>query len=490
MMKKTIGSTIALLLLWLTAFSQSVPPCGSIPDQGKYSYDSALESKMMGFAKKNMGIVRVRLQPHVIRRTDGTGGLSATSLNNSLNQLNADYAPVGIIFDICSTNFIDNDTFFNEIIMVQNTTDSGLEYDMALPNIDSEAVNVFFVPNGVVYFNGIAYQVNWGTFPSYRSLFNKNWVVMTNSFADENQIGAHKATLSHEVGHYLNLRHTHSDFSPSIASRQERVLRTSSGSCTANCSSVTDELCDTAADPVLDTDVNSQCKYIGTATDPCGIAYTPDPLNIMSYAYYCREYFTEGQKARMLASIAADRPELASSCSGLGCPTNLLAIQNVSSGSTVLFEASNILTAVNEVEGGATAILTAGGEINLYPGFDALPGSSLDAYISPCASVKKNEVASTSTEEAAMGAGAFAFQILPNPLSDRGLVRYALAADSKVAISMRNLLGSEVKTIQRETRQREGAHEVPIDLTGFAAGVFLVELRVNGKRYYRKMIVE
>lgn len=84
-------------------------------------------------------------------------------------------------------------------------------------------------------------------------------------------------TSPHELGHCLNLLHTHST---------SNGIEYINGS---NCSTAGDLVCDTPADPELNsTNVDSSCNYFG------GGGYNPLTNNIMSYSPFgCREHFTE-----------------------------------------------------------------------------------------------------------------------------------------------------------------------------------------------------
>jgi len=113
-------------------------------------------------------------------------------------------------------------------------------------------------------------------------------------------------SLTHEIGHYFGLEHTHRNWNKSKC-RQEAVSRTRRyANCLKTgliCEKSGDGLCDTPAEPVLVNLVNSNCEFTGTElTDNWGDVYTPDTKNIMSYPTYstCREFFTKGQIAVML----------------------------------------------------------------------------------------------------------------------------------------------------------------------------------------------
>ena len=100
-----------------------------------------------------------------------------------------------------------------------------------------------------------------------------------------------ETTLAHEVGHYLDLYHTHETYYGDECP---------DGS---NCGSAGDKLCDTPADPKLTGRVYSNCVYDNSAATPAGCSGSYDPMveNHMSYAPpSCRSTFTPLQKEKML----------------------------------------------------------------------------------------------------------------------------------------------------------------------------------------------
>lgn len=126
-------------------------------------------------------------------------------------------------------------------------------------------------------------------------------------------------TLAHEVGHALNLRHTHGNVnSPPNGSMAndpncEHVTRDPSNP-NYNALTAGDLVHDTVADPGLFPNqntpyynVNSNCVYIKNQTDCQGTPYAPDSSvlnNIMSYGHApCLTLLTPGQGQRIHESI-------------------------------------------------------------------------------------------------------------------------------------------------------------------------------------------
>lgn len=222
---------------------------------------------------------------HVVRMNDGTGGIPHSQLCQGLADLNTAYAPIGIHFYLQGPLFyIDNNSYYFDV-------DTDAEID-AMIQIDAvpNTINVYFTPNLANEDGGLCGR---GSF--------------TNSFPqgvamsyDCTGLATNHSTFPHEVGHFLDLLHTHSTFFG-----EECV----DGS---NCAVAGDRLCDTPADPNLDGVVDAACAYTGAATDSCNNdPYTPDTTNFMSYSTKpCRDFFSNGQLSLAQATLTNLRPEL------------------------------------------------------------------------------------------------------------------------------------------------------------------------------------
>ncbi len=203
----------------------------------------------------------VNLAVHVVRYTNGTGGISQGDITTSIQQLNTAFTTAMINFMVTSTDYINNDTYttiddLNEVYGLW-----GLGYNQ------QNVLNVYFVLDA--YFNGIAERPG-------RKLIVRNPVATNGS------------TFAHEVGHNLTMYHTHG------AGTQELV----NGS---NCTNAGDYICDTPAEPynngsgILGS-VNGSCQYTGTFRDPNNELFNPDTYNFMGYSLAsCRNHFSTQQ---------------------------------------------------------------------------------------------------------------------------------------------------------------------------------------------------
>lgn len=107
-------------------------------------------------------------------------------------------------------------------------------------------------------------------------------------------------TLTHELGHFFSLLHTHGKSNTALT--DELV----NGS---NCVTSGDEICDTPADPNLSDKVKynfltKTCSYTGTVKDAKGQTFKPMLDNIMSYSEpYCMDSLTPNQYFRIRNSL-------------------------------------------------------------------------------------------------------------------------------------------------------------------------------------------
>ncbi len=324
--------SIYSLLLPITFAQLSHNKCGTTISSSSYSLlqKQILEPDYLS-TKLQGAICTLTVKPHIVRRTNGTGGLTISDLNTSIAQLNQAYLQVGFHFTMSTPNYINNDTYFNQLLAA-----SVNEFNMANPNIDSDYVNVFYAPNAGFLSGGQLFPANWTSLP--QNTANRNWIIMNNGFAIDSE------TLPHEVGHYFNLLHTHDE---GIA--KEHVTRVTSDNC-YNANTAGDLVIDTPADHDLATwpaygtpyiNIDAGCNYIANKYDSCDptLPYTPDTRNVMSYAYIdavsigCRIDFSQGQIDRMVHALDNLRPELTRSCSSVQCniiasPTTVFATAN------------------------------------------------------------------------------------------------------------------------------------------------------------------
>ncbi|MFN8348287.1 MAG: GEVED domain-containing protein [Spirosomataceae bacterium] len=282
-----VGLLTALLLPY-EANAQTLP-CGQ-PHEDIISINNR-ENRLLllkqkfaeTFQNANHTVQYLPIKAHILRRSDGTGGLSLADLNTALVQINRYYINVGggIQFYLCGApNYINNTTYFD----FDNTEETAL----CNANDVSNAINLYF-PNSIMF--GSLAVSGYAYFPSTLSITNRLFVQA--SYATDTR------TLMHEMGHYFNLLHTFQGSTDPNQTNRELVTRDVMQG--ANCATKGDLLCDTPADPYgRDSLSLLGCTYTGTARDPQGQLYNPSLSNVMSYyPISCGNIFTSGQYNRM-----------------------------------------------------------------------------------------------------------------------------------------------------------------------------------------------
>lgn len=228
------------------------------------------------------GTLYLPVRQIIVRRSDGSGGISDANLQTAMDDMNATYAAANIQFYECSRAYVNSDTYYD----FHQSEETALANAYEVSNV----INIFHC-NTVTTSSGLS-ACGYAYYPSS----SRDRVVMKNSCTTNG------STLIHELGHYLSLNHTHNAGNELVDG--------------SNCTTAGDRICDTPADPTLSSSVvNSSCVYTGTATDANGDSYNPDPNNFMSYSRKsCRDQFSAGQIARLRYSAINDRNYLTCSC--------------------------------------------------------------------------------------------------------------------------------------------------------------------------------
>jgi hypothetical protein len=231
---------------------------------------------------------------HVVRKLDGTGGITTNQLNDAFSTANGFLNTFNFFLQICDINYIDSDTIFDNSF-ASGDDDNGGNSNASFTVLDVEnrnvdrCLNIYFVPKS---------NTSWAWRPNTNK--KKQHILMLNSQTTNG------TTLSHECGHWFDLLHTHQEGDELVDG--------------SNCETAGDFVCDTPADPNLSGRVDSSCNYTGTVVDANGDSYNPDTRNLLSYAGTCRNRFSEGQIVRMKAALLGmdtDRGYTFLSCNGV-----------------------------------------------------------------------------------------------------------------------------------------------------------------------------
>ena len=226
-------------------------------------------------------------------RSSSSVGSASISFGAGIEDLNFMYENTNLHFYQVSYDFIDSDDYlqidsYDELNELKNT------------NVIQNSINIYIVPSLIPNENELC------GISSFAGNENQGIVMAENCFA----LPDNPSTLSHEVGHYFNLLHTHTGSSDQDENGIIDGINAEYADGT-ECDSRGDNLCDTPADPDLGDLVNSQCEYTGIFVDGHGDTYSPDTSNLMSYSdKICRDTFSDQQQDIIIYTLQELRPEL------------------------------------------------------------------------------------------------------------------------------------------------------------------------------------
>ncbi len=228
----------------------------------------------------------IPVKAHIIRPTNGNGGLNTQDLDAAIADLNTLYADAFMSFFLCDgINYIDNDDYYYHFKKSE----------------ENNLTNAHYVPGVInIYFTNYVEVSEGNSLCGYSNTFgvSKDVIVMKNKCATNG------TSFAHEVGHFFSLLHTHGPDNNKLTTELVNGY---------NCDTNGDSICDTPADPGLSPqNISSDCTYKGHLTDANGDIYAPDVQNIMSYSRAtCKSHFSPQQLARIYAFYKSARSYLA-----------------------------------------------------------------------------------------------------------------------------------------------------------------------------------
>jgi hypothetical protein len=248
-------------------------------------------------------------------------------------------------------------------------------------------------------------------------------------------------TATHEVGHWLNLRHIWG---------------------AANC-----------GNDLVDDTPTQQTSNFGCPSFPrrtCGNTTTGDMfMNYMDYTDdRCMFMFTSGQRDRAQALFANGGPYQ----SFATCPNALFVSQPVTSSGW--YKASIAVTGSSPVSTGLQVVYQAGSGVTLSPGFfvNGSGGGSFKAVIADC-SVNARSAGDNRPLSAQAGIPAATtrqqptLEVYPNPVSED---LYVIVAQSKASEArIYNSLGSEVQCVNLQPGQTK------VDVRRLSSGIYYIQ---------------
>lgn len=396
---------------------------------------------------------QIRVVAHIVRRTNGTGGMTMSELNTAMSILNQDYNPHNICFTLVNQDYINNDSYY----------DGAINISIFSVNSTANAIDMYFLPNTCPTPGGRAQNIVAKAFVS-----GGTWTTNPpNAVVNTSHI------ISHEMGHCLGLFHTHH------GTYNEGTL----GECAelvngSNSSTCGDFVTDTPADPHLGFNVSTSCNWLGSGTDANGYPYNPNTNIIMAYTNpTCMQLFTVGQKQRMLSHIAnstlLQAVSIPNGCTA-PCPANLTFTTAVSNGD---YEASATIVASNTVSAGQDVEYDAGSSITLQPNFWAQNGSIFHAVIEGCGGIymppppdgdnTQFPELSPDNYQAEKMPIALELTIYPNPTT--GIISISCPTDVQ-SIRLYDVSGRELR-VQNIVNN----NLLQIDLSNYSAGIYFIK---------------
>jgi PKD repeat protein len=237
--------------------------------------------------KSSTALSSIPIKVHIVTNDNGSGGIDIGDVLSEIDEVNTYFQNSFVEFYVCDeVNYINSSSLYD--------FDQETQQDLLFTNHQSDILNLYFVDQ-ISFGSGTACGY---TYLPVSSDQYRDAVVMKNSCTTS----ATGTTLTHEMGHHLNLLHTHGPVNGTLTNELVSGV---------NCSSAGDLLCDTPADPELNnSNVNNvNCLYSVAGTPPTdaqGNLFDPDTSNIMSYAPQdCTNTLSDEQYARMYAGYHA-----------------------------------------------------------------------------------------------------------------------------------------------------------------------------------------
>jgi len=247
-MKTKIILLLVTILISQLTFGQE---CGTPINKPNLDYGQQRQATQT----LNEGPYCVTIKFHIVRQSNSTGGFNPSNLSTIIDNLNEVYNSHNIFITSQGYDLIDDNDQYN----FQYSNFQNLQYNTA------NAIDFFLVNQALIGTN---------TYAGFAEDILSKRLVIANSYVLQ-------TTTPHELGHCLNLYHTHHGTFDEGGSDTGQCLELPNESNGNTCG---DYISDTPADPKLYTygtnqNVTINCIYTG------GNYYNPDTNNILSYSF-------------------------------------------------------------------------------------------------------------------------------------------------------------------------------------------------------------
>lgn len=287
---------VYILFFFVSFLEASAQHCGTVATEDQVEYLRNFEfadTRNMIIAK---GIVDIPIQFHIIKKTDGQGGVEMDLLKKHVDQLNELYVKANLRFVINEElNFIHDTRYYD--------FDYYDEEDLCAKHDLENAINIYCVNTIKAGYYGY----------TYHPLKNRKKRMLMSSIGWKNN-----STFPHEMGHFFGLYHTHGK-GGKIKELPEPIERDldHDGNGVIDCYETGDDLCDTPSDPNMGLKKHMElcsqnCTLEGKIPSEQGGYYEPEITNIMCYNQHpnCRTNFTLEQYAKIAQTARRERKDI------------------------------------------------------------------------------------------------------------------------------------------------------------------------------------
>ena len=78
--------------------------------------------------------------------------------------------------------------------------------------------------------------------------------------------------------------------------------------------------------------------------------------------------------------------------------------------------------------------------------------------------------------------------VIPNPSTGETMIPYVMNNPSNVRVSIYSMVGQQLLSFEQESEP--GVNQIKFDVTGWAPGMYVVAIEVDGERVTRKVVVQ
>jgi hypothetical protein len=314
--------------------------------------------------------------------------------------------------------------------------------------------------------------LGYATFPIDAGKSKDGIVVHYRAFGD---IGANLytkynkgRTATHEVGHYLNLRHIWGD-----------------GGCGVD---------DGVNDTPLAGGANftaSPCSFPGPNTCNTGAGDQPDMFqNYMDYSDdVCMNLFTNGQKSRMRALFSNGGTR-----ESLKDPSYSPLVLTQSELGTAYYKNENAITSESEIKSGANITYESSINVTLIPGFSVAAGATFRAFVNPSVPLVLNPLTDIrlNEEKTPPVPPPPPFKIYPNPISRNGefFIEYPMEVAGEFIFEIYSLNGTLVQPKIVEKIEYPGIYKRSIQPNNLFPGVYFLRGIAGNHPFVQKIVVQ